>query len=247
MLASCEGETFVPEFKLAVGGDSPDGFMMRDDLLGQFEFKAKRHPTPTPEVWMLSGLRRWMGEVTGERRDEGKPPYQQYLRFLREWAEGDDIATGHLGNVEDHKDGFYALVTFDHIPFVVHWDRHRKLLWGEDLNLAQQAVDDRSIFFSIAELEHLVGLVEAARRDGVELSALQILMDWKHWLTEGPKAVFGDRQMEMRGPLRSYLQKHYTEWFGQMPGLVSEAFDQAFGQVATRVYGAVLGDVPAKE
>jgi len=247
LLGSCEGETFVQEFELEAGGDSPDGFLVSDGQLGQFEFKAKRHPAVTPDVLRLSGLRRWMGEVAGERRDDGKAPYQQYVRFLEEWSSGDPAVVDLLGHHEDYEDGFYALVSFDNVPFAMHWDRHRQLLWGDDLHVRQAAVDGISVFLSIAELEHLVGLVEAAANDGKQLSALQILTDWKNWLQAGPKAVFGDQEMEMRGPLRSYLQQHYTEWFGQMPDVVGEAYDQAFAGVAGRVYGEELEEAVVSE
>jgi len=246
LLASCGaegGDHFVPEFELSAGGDSPDAFLLREQQLGQFEFKSKRHPRPTPEVLRLSGYRRWLGEVTGERRGQGKPPYQQYVRFFTKWVGGDAASVAHLGHHGDYQTGFYALVSFDQIPQSAHWARHRTLLWGDDLNTDQAEIDSIALFLSIAELELLAGIVEAAATGGQNLSALQVLLDWKRWLDAGPKAVFGDRTFEVRGALRSYLQETYQTWFGQMPSLINESYDQAFRGVTVQVYGAALDEV----
>jgi len=250
LLASCGaigGDQFVPEFELSARGDSPDAFLSHEQTLGQFEFKSKRHPRPTPEVLLLSGYRRWLGEVAGERREQAKPPYQQYVRFLTEWANGDAACVACLGDHADYHVGFYALVSFDGVPLSAHWAHHRALLWGGDLDPAQVETDSIALYLSIAELELLTGIVETAAAEGDDLSALQILLDWQRWQNAGPKAVFGHKTFDARGPLRSYLQETYPQRLGEMPSLVDNSFEQAFAGVASQVYGVALDEVRADD
>lgn len=224
---------FENEFKLADTTDSPDAFLVSGSEVCAFEAKATRYPAPVHDHLDRSAFLQWLREVTGERPATNRAPLEQGARFVERWRLGDATAVAKLGTHAPNT-FWYVIVVHEDLPPFVHWERFRDLMWRPKLGARERALDARTLFISIRDLEALVAALAWLRDVGRSSDAARVLTEWRA-VWDCDEEIASSR--ELKPSLRSYVLGRFPRSAGYIPVSLSSAFRECWTATGEALFG----------
>jgi hypothetical protein len=223
---------FEPEFVLDDQTRSPDAFLINGRTCCAFEAKATRFPSPIHAHIEVASFMQWLREVSGERTPKRRP-LEQGTRFLAKWQGDDATAVAKLGAFNGLQSLWYVIVAHEDLPPFVHWEHFRNLRWRPLLGEKERALDGRTLFISIRDLEALVGALNWLRDAGRASDAYSILSDWRTVWTRDQDIA---EAPGVKPSLRGYVLERFPLCAGAMPKTLAAAVDECWAAVHESVF-----------
>jgi hypothetical protein len=231
----------VDEFQYAVGDQvvrSPDGFLVNDVGVIAFEAKATRFPRPIEAQLSVEALLGWMGKVAGELPD--RLPLTQGARFVEHWIAGNAGIVAQLGPWRGHEAFSYLLVTAEDPPFIVPSPEFRDRYWHPRLGNTETALDARSSFVSIKDIEVLHCAASVHLKAKTNFDGTRAIRDWEKHRASGPHSLvqaMNSTAIEFKRSLADYLVEKYQGASTEFPDLQRDAFEELCAETRTKFFG----------
>ena len=120
---------------------------------------------------------------------------------------------------------WYVIVGHEDLPLFVHWAPFRNLRWRPLLGAAEQALDERTMFISIRDIEALVGALKWLQEAGKPSNAYTILTNWRATWAENEAIAAGSK---FKPSLRNYVLEQFPRSAGAIPTTLDIAVHQCW-------------------
>lgn len=204
LVADCaahSSDRFMAKFKYSVGGvsglESPDAFLVSDDLLFIFECKSTM---PKRQCHDYADFIDLLSKAAGGNKD--RKPYDQLMRFLRAWEDPSYVSPGILGAKSQYANIKYVVVVPFEVPTIVYDKRWRKTVWPH----RHRAIDRNTLFLSISDLGTANTILRMQHRAGRPTNLMHLLTAW---LRSWRKPLLFRNGLETPSGLGLFLREHW--------------------------------------